>query len=338
MAAGALWFLTVALLIEPHGVGADLEPWARLATLAYPLVPAFVVAVMLSALPRVGSAARPFMLRATVGMALLGAGDVAFSVAAWGGWYQPTSWVAAVNLVGLLVLLEAAVLGARPVQQAEDRPADADLAETRGLLVVIAPYAPLVLALVVGAAELAGGVGITPAQLGPVLLVGVAVVVRHVASTRETGRLVERLARRELVAQRLASTDPLTGLANRVAFVDQLDAALRDPASHPVAVALLDLNDFKDINDTHGHDTGDEVLRHTAERLRAGRAGRAASPGSGRRVRGVRAGVDGRRAPARRDGRGGVRRAGPGRQPAVLGAAERRRGGGRATGRRCPRR
>ena len=268
VAAGALWFLTVALLIEPRGVGDDLGSWARLATLAYPLVPAFVIAVMLSALPRVGSAARPFMLRASVGMALLGAGDVAFSVAAFGGWYQPTSWVAAVNLVGLLVLLEAAVLGARPALQAEDRPADADLAETRGLLVVIAPYAPLVLALVVGAAELASGVGITPAQLGPVLLVGVAVVVRHVASTRETSRLVERLARRERLAQRLACTDPLTGLANRVAFVDQLDAALRDPASHPVAVALLDLNDFKDLNDTHGHDTGDEVLRHTAGRLR----------------------------------------------------------------------
>ena len=101
-------------------------------------------------------------------------------------------------------------------------------------------------------------------------------------------------------AQRLARTDPLTGLANRVAFVDQLDAALRDPASHPVAVALLDLNDFKDINDTHGHDTGDEVLRHTAGAAPPGRPGRAGRPARRRRVRGVRAGVDRRRPLARR--------------------------------------
>jgi diguanylate cyclase (GGDEF)-like protein len=149
------------------------------------------------------------------------------------------------------------------------RPGEADLAETGGMLVVVAPYAPLVLALVVALGEYVRGRGVDHAALPPLLLMGAAVVLRHVAGTRETRRLVQRLARREQLAQERARTDPLTGLANRVAFVEQLDAALRDPAAHPVAVALLDLNDFKDINDTHGHDTGDEVLRLTAERLRA---------------------------------------------------------------------
>ena len=304
VAAGALWYLTLTLLIEPRGVGEDLEAMARLVTLAYPLVPAFVMAVMLSALPRVSAAGRPFLVRAVAGMALLGAGDVAFSVAAWGGWYEPTSWVAAVNLAGLVLFVEASLVGAAPGPVGADRPADAELAETRGLLVVVAPYAPLVAALAVATVEMARGRGVSHAQLAPVLLIGVAVVVRHVASTRETGRLVARLASRERVAQTQARTDPLTGLANRVAFVDRLDAALRDPDCHPVAVGLLDLNDFKDINDRHGHDTGDAVLRQIAGRLRAAVPAGARRAARRRRVRRLRA-----RQARRRDRLGRLRHA-----------------------------
>jgi diguanylate cyclase (GGDEF)-like protein len=267
VAAGALWYLSMAVLIDPSGLGDDLEPAARFITLAYPLAPAFVVAVILSALPRVAAEARPFLHRAALGVGLIGLSDIAFSLVSWTSTYDPTSWIAAVNELGLLLVLAAAFVGARPAVP-ETTEADPDVQSPQAVLVLGAPFAPLVLALAVCFVQLLDGEGIPNSQLGPILFVGVAVVVRHVASTRETGALVARMVARERAAQTLARTDALTGLANRTSFVAELDAALADESCHPVAVALLDLNDFKDINDTHGHDTGDEVLRHTADRLR----------------------------------------------------------------------
>jgi diguanylate cyclase (GGDEF)-like protein len=267
VAAGALWYLSMAVLIDPSGLGDDLEPAARFITLAYPLAPAFVVAVILSALPRVAAEARPFLHRAALGVGLIGLSDIAFSLVSWTSTYDPTSWIAAVNELGLLLVLAAAFVGARPAVP-ETAEADPDVQSPQAVLVLGAPFAPLVLALAVCFVQLLDGEGIPNSQLGPILFVGVAVVVRHVASTRETGALVARMVARERAAQTLARTDALTGLANRTSFVAELDAALADESCHPVAVALLDHNDFKDINDTHGHDTGDEVLRHTADRLR----------------------------------------------------------------------
>ncbi|QJC80468.1 sensor domain-containing diguanylate cyclase [Pseudomonas umsongensis] len=67
----------------------------------------------------------------------------------------------------------------------------------------------------------------------------------------------------------LAHHDPLTGLANRALFNDRLDAALRAARCHDSSLALLflDINDFKGINDVHGHAAGDQVLRMIARRL-----------------------------------------------------------------------
>ncbi len=70
---------------------------------------------------------------------------------------------------------------------------------------------------------------------------------------------------------RMARYDNLTGLVNRVVFVDLLRQAItrgsRD--AHGFAVLYLDLDHFKDINDTLGHPVGDSLLRSVAERLRA---------------------------------------------------------------------
>ena len=67
----------------------------------------------------------------------------------------------------------------------------------------------------------------------------------------------------------LALRDPLTGLANRRLFNELLDAHLahhqRDGS--PLAIAFLDLDGLKTVNDVHGHDAGDIVLRETAHRL-----------------------------------------------------------------------
>jgi len=68
----------------------------------------------------------------------------------------------------------------------------------------------------------------------------------------------------------LAYHDSLTELANRKRFAEELDLALAraDRSGASVAVAFLDLNGFKDVNDTYGHDCGDRLLRVVAERLR----------------------------------------------------------------------
>ena len=69
----------------------------------------------------------------------------------------------------------------------------------------------------------------------------------------------------------LANHDALTGLPNRPAVLDRLDAALARARREPHAVALLygDLDGFKPINDRYGHHAGDEVLRAVAGRLQA---------------------------------------------------------------------
>ena len=67
----------------------------------------------------------------------------------------------------------------------------------------------------------------------------------------------------------LAHTDPLTGLANRREFDMRLDEEIaKADSTSPFAIALLDLNGFKPVNDQHGHAIGDGVLCELAKRLR----------------------------------------------------------------------
>ncbi|WP_051144011.1 GGDEF domain-containing protein [Modestobacter italicus] len=65
-----------------------------------------------------------------------------------------------------------------------------------------------------------------------------------------------------------ARTDSLTGLANRAAFSSALASHL-DRGTSAATLLLLDLDDFKAVNDKFGHAVGDELLRHVADRLRA---------------------------------------------------------------------
>jgi diguanylate cyclase (GGDEF)-like protein/PAS domain S-box-containing protein len=102
---------------------------------------------------------------------------------------------------------------------------------------------------------------------------------RYTLVRDEAGRLVEiegiiiditeRKAAEDKIAQ-LARTDSLTGLANRATFLERLHQAFAGSrrGAHPFAVLYLDLDHFKDINDTRGHAIGDELLKQVAERLK----------------------------------------------------------------------
>lgn len=81
--------------------------------------------------------------------------------------------------------------------------------------------------------------------------------------SQEAGRMFTRLHATAVLA-REAETDPLTSLANRRTFARALD--LLDPGD---ALVVIDLDHFKNVNDTHGHAVGDETLRELARYLRA---------------------------------------------------------------------
>jgi diguanylate cyclase (GGDEF)-like protein len=85
----------------------------------------------------------------------------------------------------------------------------------------------------------------------------------------ERQRTDEELSRREEELSFLATHDPLTGLPNRTLILDRVEQILaRSRRSQaPVAALFIDLDNFKDINDTLGHTIGDELLKAVAARL-----------------------------------------------------------------------
>lgn len=86
---------------------------------------------------------------------------------------------------------------------------------------------------------------------------------------RAFDRMNRSLARHDREIRRMAYTDALTGLANRLAFRESLESRLDQihGAGRQLALLFADIDDFKRVNDTLGHDAGDEVLLQCARRI-----------------------------------------------------------------------
>jgi len=123
------------------------------------------------------------------------------------------------------------------------------------------PYLPVIVATAVCTRALLGSPDFVPIVVSSVLLISV-VLARQFIAVAENRRLLAMTADQAL-------RDPLTGLANRALFHDRLTHAiqLHQRDNQSVAVLVMDLDDFKLVNDSLGHPAGDALLVMVAERI-----------------------------------------------------------------------
>jgi diguanylate cyclase (GGDEF)-like protein len=141
--------------------------------------------------------------------------------------------------------------------------------------------------LVIGFGQLGIALGFVPSLIRPPLahslagLEAIALVITvallgwfAIGRERAEEELHHDIARREAAEERLAYAalhDPLTGLPNRTLILDRAEQMLararREHLRTPPAALFVDLDDFKDINDTLGHEAGDRFLQAVADRL-----------------------------------------------------------------------
>lgn len=253
--AGSLLAISWALVMSElyHAGAASRFEFALL--MAYPVWDVILVTIACVVMLSVGPGQRLTISLVTVGLAAMAAADSGYAYLSARNEYFSGNLVDIGWVAGLLLLTVAAVAGR--FATSEDRSADA----LPGWASVWVPYAPLMVAVVVVAAQ-------PPAELasGPIFPLGVvllvAVLARQFLAVSENRRLVSVIAAQAL-------HDPLTGLGNRALFNDRLIHAmqLQERADGVVALVVMDLNDFKLVNDSLGHPVGDQLLQSAGKRI-----------------------------------------------------------------------
>jgi diguanylate cyclase (GGDEF)-like protein len=248
-AVAAMVSLPVLAAVEPAD---HWTPAGVIVNAAYPICDIVVAGCLLGAWALCGWRADRALLMLIAGMGLFAAGDTISMVLLWQGLDSGFAQLDVVWTLGLALLARAAYQPSAAGGTATARPSMwLSTALPSGL-------AFLCLSLLLHAAFADGSV--LPVSSGLAGLAVTAAIVRMMVSVRSAEALG--------TARRQARTDELTGLANRRHFVEHLDGHLTGRPDARVAVAFVDLDRFKEVNDSFGHDVGDSLLRLVGSRLR----------------------------------------------------------------------
>ncbi|MGW0434062.1 putative bifunctional diguanylate cyclase/phosphodiesterase [Micromonospora sp. NPDC003197] len=252
--AGALWFVSWVLLSEPTRLLGDATPIVctpiLLATMtAAEIVGLAAIVVIRSSRPRSG------LVLLASGVTLVAGGGLTFATGVCQGRAGIAVTGAAVLPVGLLLIMLAG--------RGDDVSGTVDFDVMRGA----SGYAVLPMAAMAVSAiyHLLRGGTFDMFAIVAGSVEGFALVARQYFALRDVRGYASRLAEREAHFRELAHTDPLTGLANRRGLLRSLH---NEAPGIPRALLGLDLDGFKHVNDSRGHDVGDAVLVEVGQRLR----------------------------------------------------------------------
>ena len=259
------WVTALGSVVDQGGDG-----WFSLTlSLAYPIGDLVLGTFVLMALARGEAAERATLAILTVGLGGLAFADSAYVYLVSLERYSSADAVSSGWVVGFLFVGVAGLSvrrGSAPPHRRRSALAGPQVARRVSTVRLLLPYLPLV------AAATALVVSLLSAPSTPTtdVLLGVGLVVlvltRQFLAMTDNQRLLVALGDARDQLQHQALHDALTGLANRVLFADRLDRALLQPEA-TVSVLFCDLDDFKLVNDEHGHEAGDVLLQRVADRL-----------------------------------------------------------------------
>ncbi|MFP5219389.1 MAG: putative bifunctional diguanylate cyclase/phosphodiesterase [Actinomycetes bacterium] len=249
----AMGLLFWMLLLEPLYHASSRTGLEKAVLLGYPIVDFVVAVVAVAVAGNARGDLRRFLQLAAVGMLLVAVAD-AGSAARIASGVESFDWTNVVLQGGLATLVWGALLPTTGLSEQRTR--------LIGWVDAALPHLPIVVTAVVGVEQVLirqQVIDEVVAVLGGVMVLGL--VARQVLYSSHVSAIAERLSRD-------ATIDHLTGLANRRSCLASLEVSMVECAPGTVAVVLLDLDGFKEVNDTFGHAVGDQLLGEFGRRLR----------------------------------------------------------------------